>query len=58
MATKTELNLRVVNQQLRQTLGLTRDINRNRVRPSDVKLERHLEEELKRRKLTSNEPSE
>jgi hypothetical protein len=37
-------------------LGLQREINRNRVRPTDVKLERHLEEELKRRKLTSNEP--
>ena len=57
MATKTELSLRVVNQQLRQTLGLARDINRNRVRPTEVKLERHMEEELKRRKLTTNEPT-
>jgi hypothetical protein len=56
MATKTEQNVRVLNQQLRQTLGLQREINRNRVRPTEVKLERHLEEELKRRKLTSNEP--
>jgi len=56
MATKTELTLKNINQQLRQTLGLQRDINRNRVRPGQVMLEQHLEEELKRRKLTSNEP--
>jgi hypothetical protein len=56
MATKTELTLKNINQQLRQTLGLQRDINRNRVRPGQVMLERHLEEELKRRKLTTNEP--
>jgi hypothetical protein len=55
VATKTELNLRNINQQLRQTLGLARDINRNRVRPAEVSMERHLEEELKRRKLTTNE---
>jgi hypothetical protein len=56
MATKTELTLRNINQQLRQTLGLARDINRNRIRPGQVQMEQHLEEELKRRKLTSNEP--
>lgn len=56
MATQTELTLRNVNQQLRQTLGLARDINRNRVRPGNVRVEQHLEEELKRRKLTTNEP--
>jgi hypothetical protein len=56
VATKTELNLRNINQQLRQTLGLAREINRNRVRPAEVSMERHLEEELKRRKLTTNEP--
>jgi hypothetical protein len=56
MATKTELTLKNINQQLRQTLGLARDINRNRVRPGQVRMEQHLEEELKRRKLTSNEP--
>jgi hypothetical protein len=56
VATQTELNLRNVNQQLRQTLGLARDINRNRVRPASVRVEQHLEEELKRRKLTTNEP--
>ena len=56
MASQTELTLRNVNQQLRQTLGLARDINRNRVRPGNVKMEQHLEEELKRRKLTTNEP--
>ena len=56
MATQTELSLRNVNQQLRQTLGLARDINRNRVRPGQVRVEQHLEEELKRRKLTTNEP--
>jgi len=55
-ATQTELSLRNVNQQLRQTLGLARDINRNRVRPGNVRVEQHLEEELKRRKLTTNEP--
>jgi len=55
MATKTELNLKNINQQLRQTLGLQRDINRNRIRPGQVRMEQHLEEELKRRKLTSNE---
>jgi hypothetical protein len=56
MATKTELTLRNINQQLRQTFGLARDINRNRVRPGQVRMEQHLEEELKRRKLTTNEP--
>jgi hypothetical protein len=56
MATKTELTLKQVNQQLRQTLGLQREINRNRIRPNEVSMERHMEEELKRRKLTSNEP--
>ena len=56
MATKMELSLKNVNQQLRQTLGLVRDINRNRVRPGQVRMEQHLEEELKRRKLTTNEP--
>ena len=55
MATKTELNLKNINQQLRQTLGLQRDINRNRIRPGQVRMEQNLEEELKRRKLTSNE---
>jgi hypothetical protein len=56
MATKTELTLKNVNQQLRQTLGLARDINRNRIRPATVRMESHLERELKRRKLTTNEP--
>jgi hypothetical protein len=56
MATKTELTLRNVNQQLRQTLGLQREINRNRIRPAQVSMERHMEEELKRRRLTTNEP--
>jgi len=55
MATKTELNLKNINQQLRQTLGLQRDMNRNPIRPGQVQIEQHLEEELKRRKLTSNE---
>lgn len=56
MASQTELSLRNVNQQLRQTLGLVRDINSNRVQPGQVRTERRLEEELKRRKLTTNEP--
>ncbi len=56
MATKTETTLKNINQQLRTTLGLTKDINRNRVRPGRVRVENHLEEELKRRKLTTNEP--
>ena len=56
MATQTELSLRNVNQQLRQTLGLVRDINRNQVRPGQARMEQRLEEELKRRKLTTNEP--
>jgi len=56
MATKTELTLRNVNQQLSQTLGLVKDINQNRVRPGQARMERRLEEELKRRKLTTNEP--
>lgn len=53
--TKTEQSVKALNYQLRQTLGLARDINRNRLRPT-VRIERHLEDELKRRKLTSNEP--
>jgi len=56
MATKTEQTLRNINQHLRQTLGLAKDINRNRVRPGQVRVESHLEQELKRRKLTTNEP--
>ena len=56
MQTKTEITLRNLNQHLRQTLGLARDINRNRVQPQRVRMESHLEEELKRRKLTTNEP--
>jgi len=56
MATKTELTLKNINRELRQTLGLARDINRNRVRAGQIQMEQRLEEELKRRKLTTNEP--
>jgi hypothetical protein len=55
MATKQVQELKNLNQQLRQTLVIARDLNRNRVRPAQVRVESHLEEELKRRKLTSNE---
>jgi hypothetical protein len=56
MATKTEQTLKNLNQHLRTTLGLAKDINRNRIKPNTVRVESHLEEELKRRKLTTNEP--
>jgi hypothetical protein len=56
MPTQTEKTLKNLNQTLRQTLGLAKDINRNAVRPGRVRVEGHLEEELKRRKLTTNEP--
>jgi hypothetical protein len=48
--------LKDLNKNLRTTLGLAKDINRNRIRRDQVRVESHLEEELKRRKLTTNEP--
>jgi hypothetical protein len=48
--------LKDLNKNLLQTLGLAKEINRNRVKPNQVRVESHLEEELKRRKLTTNEP--
>ena len=56
MQTKTEQALKNLNQHLRTTLGLAKNINRSRIRPGQVRMESHLEEELKRRKLTTNEP--
>jgi hypothetical protein len=58
MPTKPETvpTLKDLNKNLRQTLGLAKDINRNRIRRDQVRVESHLEEELKRRKLTTNEP--
>ncbi len=50
------MNLRTVNQNLRQTLGLVKDINRNQIRPGQARMEERLDKELKRRKLTTNEP--
>ena len=56
MASKATENLAQINSELRRTLGLVKDINRNQVRPGETRIERNLEEELKRIRLMTNEP--
>ncbi len=51
-----ENSLANVNKQLGETLEKIKEINRNPVRPGDTKISGNLDEELKRKKLTSNEP--
>lgn len=54
--TQQENDLANINRGLDQTLQKIREINRNPARPGQTGIESNLEEELKRRKLTTNEP--
>lgn len=54
MATVIE-NITRINRGLAQTLGLMRGINRERPARAGSKTEEELEEELRRRRLTTNE---
>ncbi len=49
-------NISLINDRLKKTLGLVKEINRNQVRPGETRIERNLEEELKRIRLMTNEP--
>ncbi len=49
-------NISLINDQLKKTLTLVKDIKRNQVRPGETRIERNLEEELKRIRLMTNEP--
>lgn len=51
-----EDNAKRTNEALDQTLQKIRAINRNPARPGNTGIEANLEEELKRRKLVTNEP--
>ena len=57
MATDQEQNLARINQGLDQTLTKIKEINRNPVRPGQTGIEKNLDAELKRRKLTTNDPT-
>ena len=46
-----------VNKQLGDTLDKIKEINRNPIKPGQTKVGANLEEELKRRKLTTNDPT-
>ena len=52
-----ENSLANINKKLSETLGTIKEINRNPVRPGDTKISGNLDEELKRKKLTTNEPT-
>jgi hypothetical protein len=52
-----ETTLANINKSLGETLRTVKEINRNPVRPGDTKISGNLDEELKRRKLTTNEPT-
>ncbi len=55
MESETGKNLVIINRSLKDTLGLVKEINRNQPRPRETGIELNLEEELRRRRLTTNE---
>jgi len=57
MATEQEDNLAKINRGLDETLKKVKDLNRNPVRRGDTRIGVNLEEELKRRRLTTNDPT-
>jgi len=57
MATEQEDNLAKINRGLDETLKKVKDLNRNPVRRGDTRIGANLEEELKRRRLTTNDPT-
>ncbi len=56
MESKAGKNRANINRSLDETLGLVKDINRNQPRPGETRIERNLEEDLRLRRLTTNEP--
>ncbi len=49
-------NISAINDRLKNTLALVKDINRSEIRPGQTSIQRNLEEELKINRLTSNDP--
>ncbi len=49
-------NVSLINKDLKETLGLVREIKRNAAPRGETRIEANLEEELKRRRLTTNDP--
>jgi hypothetical protein len=56
-ATKQEEGLARINHGLDETLKKVKDLNRNPVRRGETRIEANLEEELRRRRLTTNDPT-
>jgi hypothetical protein len=52
-----ENSLANVNKHLDETLKTVKEINRNPIKPGQTKIGANLEEELKRRKLMTNDPT-
>ena len=53
---KSKETLQVITKDLKNILGLVEDINGTPIRPRETRIDRTLEEELKRTRLTTNEP--
>ena len=55
--TEQENSLANINKSLGETLKTVKEINANPARPGNTKISGNLDEELKRRKLTTNDPT-
>ena len=49
-------NISLINDRLKKTLTLVKDIKRNQVVRGETRIERNLDEELRRNRLVTNEP--